>query len=268
MTAQDIIFRCSSLGHLMTEPKNKSEKISETTKRHLIDVYASSVYGRREDVTNKFIDKGNTREEDSLTLLALQMRTMFKKNSTRLSNEFITGEPDAFIGRSIKEADQTFDTKTSWSLHTFLRAKFAKPDTMYYYQGMGYMWLTGAKKHTVVYCLVNSTAQAILDEKRRAAWHVGEDSGSRYAAKCRQIEVNHIFDLAAFRKENPDFIFDNDVTRWVYDIPAKGRIFAYSFERSDAEIVILKNKIDLCREYMEKELFELKTEPANDTTIN
>lgn len=117
------------------------------------------------------MEKGNACEEDSITALSRVTKILFKKNDIRLSNEFVTGEPDLFLGESIYNAERTDDTKTSWSAHTFFRAKNSELDKAYYWQGMAYMWLTGAKVHYVDFCLVNGTVEAILSEKRKLEWN-------------------------------------------------------------------------------------------------
>lgn len=261
MTSSDIKFRCSGLGYLMTEPKLKSEALSETAKTHLIDVFVSAKYNRREEITSKYLDKGNACEEDSITALSRVQKRMFNKNEEHLENDFIKGTPDIFIGESIKNAIETLDTKTSWSANTFFRVQKDAVDKMYYWQGQGYMWLTGAKKHTVAYCLVNGTEQAIIDEKRKLAYKMGViDMTAKinldYILKCRQIEINHIYDLKMFMNHNPGFELDNLIENWSYDIPLSERVFCFEFERNEDDILKLQNRITDCRAYMDKHLFK------------
>lgn len=291
MEANNILFRCSSLGYISGETgltekqldelvylqgrpaptdkqkakikdlidKRDNPEIPDTAKTHCIDLYASYKYGRREEVTGKYLEKGNEREEDSITLFSRVTRTFFEKNTTRLSNAFITGEPDLFLGESIETAEETVDTKTSWSLHTFLRAKYKRLDPMYFWQGMGYMDLTGAKKHTVVFCLVNGTASAILDEKRKLGYAMREIDPNvkspEFLKRCRQIEINHIFDIKQFMNENPGFDFDTDVSEWCFDIPMQDRIHKFSFNRDQVAIDKMHQRITKCREWMQEELF-------------
>lgn len=258
MDASNILFRCSSLGHLMTESRSKTESISDTTKTHLIDVFVSTKYGRREEITGKFLDKGNEREEDSITLLSRVEKRFYKKNTTQLFNDFISGTPDLFLGKDVKNATETNDTKTSWSAHTFFRAQKDGINKMYYWQGMGYMALTKAKKHTVSYCLVNGTPKAIIDEKRKLAYSMGliDTQNEEYKQKCRQIEINHIFNLKEFLQENPYFELDNNPEDWKYDIPMEERLYQVSFERDESEIKRLYDRIAECRNWMNVNLFK------------
>lgn len=252
-----IKFRCSSLGYMMTDARSKSETLSETAKTHCIDVFVSWMYGRREEITSKFLDKGNAREEDAVTLVSRINKIFYKKNTERLTNDFITGEPDLYLGESINNADETTDTKCSWSAHTFFRAK-KELNKNYYWQGMGYMALTGAKKHTVSYCLVNSTETAINDEKRKLQWKLGvldtNNPTPEYLEKSSQIEKNHIFDMEGFLKEYPHFNFDSNLSEWSFDIPKEERIHSITFERNEDEILKIYEKVKLCRAWINSEL--------------
>lgn len=259
--ADEIKFRCSSLGYIMIDPRSKSETLSEGCKTHCVDVFVSAMYGRKEEAFGKMLDKGNEREQDSITLLSRVSKTFYKKNDVRLDNEFISGECDLFLGKSVKKATETIDTKTSWSAHTFFRSKNKELDKMYYWQGVGYMYLTGAKKHTVAYCLVNGTASAILDEKRKLSYSMGIiDDSSRnnpeYIEMCQQIEINHIFDIKSFQNENQWFEFDNDLENWKWDIPMDERVHLFSFDRQDSEIEKLNKRILDCKKWMNENLFK------------
>jgi hypothetical protein len=264
MNANEIKFRCSSLGHLMTDPREKAKKesgeLAETVKTHLVDVFVSAKYGRREEIMGKYLDKGNEREEDAITLVSRVTKRFYKKNTERLTNDYISGELDLFLGETVDNADETIDTKVSWSANTFFRAKNKPLDKMYEWQGVGYMALSGAKKHTVAYCLVNGTESAIANEKRILSYQNGMmDAGGNpsleFIERCKQIEINHIFDLAAFQKEYPHYDFANDVSKWTYDIPMEERLFMISFERDEAEIERLYQRIRDCRRWMNENLF-------------
>ena len=262
MISNDIKFRCSSLGYIMTEPRTKSELLSETCKAHLIDVFVSAKYSRREEAQSKFLDKGNDREEDSITLLSRVSKSVYKKNNQRIENEYITGEPDIYEGNSIMEADVTLDTKTSWSAHTFFRAKINELNKMYFYQGQGYMAITGAKLHKVAFCLVNGLPTAINDEKRRLQWKstkIDFESDPVYIEKCKQVEINHIFCLKEFAKENPGFVFHNDLENWNYDIPMQDRLYVFEIKRDEEVIKNIYVRVQQCRDWLNSNMFTKAT---------
>lgn len=256
--ANTLLFRASGTGHLMVDPKSKSELISKTTKTNLIDVFVSEKYGRKEEITSKYLDKGNECEEDGITLLSRVNKCFYKKNETNLSNEFIKGTPDLFIGETIEKAEKIIDTKLSYSAHTFFRTQKDELNKLYFWQMQSYMWLTGAKVATVAYCLVNGTFDAIEDEKKRLAWRMKliDITGSEeYNEKCKQIEINHIFDLELFKSHHPYFEFHNDISQWKWDIPMEKRVYEIDVLRDDNKINALKSKVIDCREWMNSNLF-------------
>jgi hypothetical protein len=258
--ANDILFRASSNGHLMVEPRSKSEVLADGVKTHLVDLFITAKYGRREDIISKFLEKGNRCEEDSITLLSRVTGKLFTKNEERLFNDYVTAVPDLFIGESIENANETFDTKTSWSIFTFFRSK-QKKNPLYYWQGVTAMWLTGAKKHTVAYCLVNSPADIIVSEKRRLSYQFGmlDEFGNAtdlFQKKCAQIERNHIFDYELFCKHNPNFEFDTYPNERNFTIPIKERVHTVVYERNEADILRLQERIVDCRKWINENLIK------------
>lgn len=325
INTNDILFRCSSLGYLLTEGKEKSnlEKYieakaasikytteynalqnkatktaaalhqrilnkntevltlekskndftpSETCRKQLIRVYAQC-RGRYEELKNKYLDKGNARENDAITLLSLVLKKFYKKNKERKYNEFIQGEWDLHeeVEGIIKE---TLDTKCSWSYITFLESKESELNPIYDYQGQGYMWLTGAEKHTVCYCLVNGTFKYIIDKIRALAWKFSILDGDisddpDFIKAVQQLERNHIFDIDAFmkecRQEGHDFQPKNDVWYdeekdkffWNYDIAREDRIHTKVFYRDEEKINKIKNGVINWRGYLNRKFFKI-----------
>ena len=161
MQNRPILFRCSKLGALMTEPKTKSEimfNLSETCKTYLREVFINRKYGRYKDFTSDAIKKGLETEEAALTLFSIQKLRQFNKNEENLTNEFISGTPDSYEGETIQTATHIIDIKSAWDLFTFHASKEEKVNKDYYWQMQGYMWLTGAIKAT--FCLLYTSDAA------------------------------------------------------------------------------------------------------------
>ncbi len=258
MDAHEIKFRASSMGDIMSGTgKGWSVENSLTCKRKLVQMFREVSYKRTPDVSNKYTKKGNQAEEDAITLYSLVTGHPFKKNTTRLTDDFFTGETDIFKGESIKKAEETFDTKCSWSLWTFPSLLDTK-DKDYEYQGAVYMNLTGAKKHTVVYCLVNTPANLIMDAKRRKAWEMGviDEETEEYKEACIKIEQDSIFDMELFKSHYPFFDFHSDIKNWEHDIPKKERILEIITTRNDSLIDQMKDRIIDCRLWMNANLFK------------
>lgn len=260
----EILFRCSSLGHLMVEPKSKSEALSETTKTHLVDVFVSAKYNRHREIHAKQLDKGNEVEEDSITVLSRVTKKFFKKNEEHLSNEFIKGTPDLYEGESIHKADVIRDTKSSWDAYSFFRSKNKDLEKNYYWQGQGYMWLTNAKHCSIDYVLNNTPWGLIESEIRKLSYNYPDNETPAWA---EAIAIsNHVYDEKTFREyldfrgisESKEHV--STVIKGFVEIPLKERHFNFEFERSDSDLERLKARIIQAREYMKDDLFKISKE--------
>lgn len=259
----EIKFSGSRWGNLMKSDR-KGTDLGEVAKKECIKIFAA-YNGRKEETRSKYLDKGNAREEDAITLVSRVTETMYKKNSTRLENEFFSGEPDLFLGKAIEAANHTNDTKCSWSYVTYLEAK-AKCDAdiannTYFLQGQCYMALTGAKTHTVSYCLVNGTMKQLNDEVRKLQWKWEltdiDAAPPEMVEKIKQIERNHIFDREHFEKENQNYTFFTPLEEWKeqqYDIPLAKRLTQITFDRDEKVIQQMIARAFLCRVWIKKNL--------------
>lgn len=236
----NIKFRASSNGKLMTDPRTKEAKdkgeLSETTKSYLLEKFIELKYQRRKDITSKYIEKGLAVEEDSITLYSRVEKVYYKKNETKLENEYITGTPDLFIGTSIENAEVIIDIKSSWDIWTFFKTKREKLNQDYYWQLQSYMALTGAKQARLVYCLVNTPPNLVYDEMNKLKWKMGvtdPDTDEHYKLACEALELQMNYD----------------------DIPLSERVHEISVERNDLDIARLYQRISDCRKYLANELF-------------
>lgn len=252
MTFDKYVFRCSQIGKLMTEPKSKSETLSETTKTYLTELFIKEYFGREKELENKYLTKGIECEQDSLSLLSEVRKRFVKKNKRRFKNEWLTGEPDVFNYNGVSN-DETFcdieveDIKNNWSLFTFIESEVTKD---YDWQLEGYCLLTGATQKRLTYTLCNTPAHLIDAEKKRLSYKFDVDSPT-FADKCKQLEINSIFDLGLFMKENPDYHFHCNVSEWHYDIPAIQRIKSFEVPRkSETEIKKLYERIVESRKFL------------------
>lgn len=252
-------FRCSSLHNLMTEPKLKADKeagnLSEGAKTHALDVWVSARYRRYEEAYSKYFEKGNEVEEDSITFLSLAKKKLYRKNEVKLSNEWIAGTPDLFIGDEIVRASEIIDIKSAWDIFTFNRT-IAKggAGSAYYWQMQGYMWLTGASKATLAFCLVNATPNLITDEKYRLARAhrvMVDDLDPSFVRSCQLVERNMIYDLPAFMKANPNYNLHSSVNDWAFDVPAEERLYEVQIERNEEDIARAIQKVEAAWKYLE-----------------
>jgi len=223
MNVKDI-FRCSALGKLMTEPRSKSETLSETTKTYLAEVYVNARYGRKKEITSRYIEKGLRVEEDSITLYSRVKKVPFFKNEQRFTNKYLAGTPDYV-------KDFVLDVKSSWDIFTFFNTTSKDLNKAYYWQLQGYMALTGLKEARLAYCLVNTPDTMIEDEKRKLGWKMGLIDASvnpDYVKACEQIDRLSVYD----------------------DIPMEERLNEIVVPFDQLAIESLYNRIIECRRYL------------------
>lgn len=293
MSSQDILFRCSSLGYIISETgritdvqlftidklqkkdkltdiqsaelerlilkRDSHPELSESCKTHLVDLYVVEEYNRFAEVTAKQLDKGNETEEDSITTVSRVTKTFFKKNEDHLSNEYIKGTPDIFTGTSIYNAETVRDTKSSWDAFTFFRAKNKPLDSKYYWQIMGYIWLTGAKKGFIDYCLNNTPYHLVERELVKESYkHIERDTPAWIEL---QIIANHVYDKKTFDEyiNTRGCYATDDNSNAVYagfvEVPFQDRHFCFEVERKDDDIQKIKDQAIICRNWMDTHLF-------------
>jgi len=223
------------LAELLVRKANSSKAIlSDTCIAYLMDEYAWRE-GRRVRVSKEmdieYLQKGKLVEQDSIELLSFIENVPYKKNTERIYNDFLSGEPDIFAGESIMSAEKVTDVKSIWDHPTFLcklNTGVANGNTE---QLQGYGDITGAKDLEVANCLVNMPTIQINDYKRRL-----------------------LYKMEVATEENPEFkaawevmlrsmIFDN--------IPAHQRVHKIKIAPfTDFERQAVYDRVKVCREWL------------------
>jgi len=200
----------------MTASRKKDEPLSETTKSYLRDLYLREVWGREKSdmLGNKFTQKGIMCETDSIQLVENVTGNKYFKNLKTFKNNYLVGTPDII-------SPVLIDIKTSWDLFTFSAVNEEKAKKDYYYQLLGYMFLTGQHASRLVYSLVNTPDDITNQELYKLSFNMPNGEHMKY-------KNNYIFD----------------------DIPESLKIKYYDFVYSQEEIEKLKLKIIDAREYL------------------
>jgi hypothetical protein len=194
-------IRCSSLGKIMTSPKSKGEVLSQTAKTYLKELALEEKFGIRKEFSSRYTDKGNTQEDLAIEMASQVLNLPFAlKNTEYFENEFIKGTPDLIL------EDEIIDIKCSWDGTTFPWFEDELPNKDYFWQMIGYMWLTGKYKARVVYCLVNTPEDIVQDEIRRTSWKkfeidVTEETENEVRAKHEFSHISENKRVRAFQIE-------------------------------------------------------------------
>jgi len=265
------LIRCSAIGLIMTEPKgcitekqletlkkleekgNLTEKqreeyltlvakraeaeylpLSDTAQGHLLEVFVYKMWGKRIKPAldnNKYLMKGKLVENDSIALVSFLDEKLYEKNDERLSNEWLTGEPDLFDGELLIKADKVIDVKSSWDLSTYWDAVLDGLKKVWWWQMQGYLALTNCQAGEIHICLVSTPEVLVNDEKRRLFHKMDcvTEEDPAYKAAAANLEFNMRFD----------------------DIPPDQRRFIYTVERDDAAIEQIYRRVVKCREWLQ-----------------
>jgi hypothetical protein len=151
-------IRASATKSIMTNPRSKSEKLSETCKTYLEEWAKENIYGVRKNIKSKYLTKGISVEEEAIEYYSeIEKLGFVLKNQDRFEDDFFTGTPDLIVG------DTVYDFKSSWDCFTFPLFD-TEPDKSYWMQLQVYMELTGLKKAKLVYTLQNTPDELMFDE--------------------------------------------------------------------------------------------------------
>ncbi len=210
-----VVFRCSSVGKLMTEPRSKADgPLSIGAKTAIRDIAAQHILGVDFEVSSKEMEKGNRCEADSIALLNEVRGLSLVKNTERRSDEFLTGECDLFDA----PGRRGHDLKTAWSAASFpiiAEDIGGSQRTLYEWQSRGYMRLWDADEWEINYALINTPDELIGWEPqtmhfvdhipkhmRLTTWTIKRDSKLEEAMveKVKAARLYYAEVIAAFEK--------------------------------------------------------------------
>ena len=236
MSVHEYMPRASSMGALMTNSRSKSDPLGATAKTEIEKALTYNVFGIRDELSSKQIEKGIVVEKESIELAAdvfdwLDVDTT--KPKIRLSNDYIGGEPDV-LTKSVLA-----DVKSSWNGSTFFPVFFQQDlkNKSYYYQMMSYLWLSGMEECELVYCLTNTPMYMIEDMVKRESWqkmafpsNVDKDMDEIEAEVEERVLAQHKFD----------------------HIPNDKRVKRFVIKRDEQVIEQMIERIEICRKYYDQ----------------
>jgi hypothetical protein len=208
--------------------------LSDTCIEYLMEVYAWETVGKvavTKEMDIDFLQKGKLAEDDSLLLLSRVDKHVYVKNTERVSNEYLSGEPDTFLGESIMQATKIPDIKTCWDYPGFLKKIHQRVDVDYKQQIQGYCDITGAAEGEIAYCLVNMPHSMMLDFKKRLFYkgnYVSEES-PEFIEKWAKLINSMVFD-------------DIPINQRVHKVPIQ------PFTETERQKVY--DRVKICREWL------------------
>jgi len=217
-------IRASACGNIMGV-----RGLGKTGETYCKDWLKGQVYNRKRDISNKYTQKGNEVEDNSIDFISEQLDLGFVlKNEKFFENDFCQGTPDLILPELI------IDVKNSWDVHTFPIFEDELPNKDYYYQAQVYMELVGVDNYKVVYVLSDTPLHLI---EKEAYWY------------CKNNGYDEL-DLD---------ILDEFIAKMTYsDIPNNLKIKVFDIKRNQDDIDLIKSRVEECKEVISKLKNKLK----------
>jgi hypothetical protein len=231
-----IKFRASSWGNLMTEPQSKADKeagkLSKTCQKELIKIYCQEIYGRKKDITTSQMDKGIQGEKESIKLFSLVEGKEFTKNEEPLENEWAKGHVDIYEGLEVRNAISVWDIKTRWQLDSFMPKLVEDVDTGEELQLQVYFDLTGATYGGIANTLIDCPINILDHEKLKLLYsmNVATEFSPEYLEAAAELEK-----LLTFP-----------------DIDYRERVIKQEVKRNDEIIEKMKAKVPVMRSWLQE----------------
>jgi hypothetical protein len=204
--------------------RDAKPELSKGGKTYIKEIWLENNYDIKQEISNKYIDKGNIVEDLSIELASYTINTdnvkvSLYKNDEYFENDYVCGTPDVITDTHI------IDVKSSWSAATFPFFDETLSNKNYEWQLKAYMWLTNIHKSYLSYCLVPTPEILIQDEIKRISWKRGE------------IEISEETEEEVREFHNLD------------KIPIWERIKSFEVKLTGEDIKKMKEKVKLARAY-------------------
>ncbi len=203
--------------------------LSVTTISALIRQYGWKVYNKK--VAQKgdalsFLKKGTDMEGEAVELLSSIDKQSYKLEIDKVENEYLVGRCDIIC------PEKVIDTKISWNVNAFLKARTTPISKKYWYQMQGYMELYNVNDAEVVFLLLNTPPELIEREK---------------------VKLLNRFMIGEIDREKYELDMDNIESAFTYsNLPIKRRYFRYKIKREPQVFEKVYNKVIKAREWMQQ----------------
>jgi hypothetical protein len=214
---QQFKIRASAAGQIMTSDRS-GKGMGKTAQSYVETWIKEKLYDRRRQFTSKYTIKGLSMESAAIEYYAeMFFLGMVFKNDEWRENEYFTGTPDLIL------PDKGVDIKCSWDCFTFPLFATELPEKDYFYQGQIYMDLFDRDRWDFVYCLMDTPDEIVERE--------------------------------LFYKTRDSDLMPEDIQRMELDyqyshLPASLRIKTFSIFRDETVIQSIRDRVELCREYL------------------
>jgi hypothetical protein len=183
---------------LLLSKENAKPMLSDTAKSFIQRTWLMQEKGFYEELTSKYVEKGNFNEEESILLVSEVESNFYEKNTERKTINHITGEADIICYIDGKKVIK--DVKSSWSPMTFMNGDL---NTIYEWQLRTYLYLYDADEAHLHYVLTDCPAHILENEKwkLRNKYGILDDENPIMQRLFKQLEQNLVFSNGNYTKE-------------------------------------------------------------------
>jgi hypothetical protein len=202
--------------------KRDNPDLPEGAKTHLRNWSRSKLYGRRKEISSKYLTKGNEVESIAIEMLSNYLDCGFLfENTQQFEDAHMNGRPDVLVPKIV------YEMKSSWDWSTFPAFESDVTNPLYPWQCQGYMGLTNREHAKLCYVLVDTPAHIIEKECRIKSYELG--MGGEYDQE----------------------FYDEIAQKMTYsDIPLELRIKIFDIPRDDKAIESIRKRVELCRVFL------------------
>lgn len=208
--------------------------LSKTTISALIRQYGWKVYNKK--VAQKgdalsFLKKGTDMEGEAVELLSKIDRQSYQLITETTENDYLVGRCDIFC----PEKDKVIDTKISWNVNAFLKARTTPISSKYWHQMQGYLELYNVNEAEVVFLLLNTPPELIEREKVKLLnrFMIGEIDREKYELDMENIESAFTYSNLPMKRRYFRFKIKREpqIFEKVYKKVQKARLWLQEFEQ-------------------------------------
>jgi hypothetical protein len=204
--------------------KKDNPELPQGAKTYCKNWLKKALFFRDDNWKSIVIDKGLMCEFDGIKLINEVYNVNVEKNDEYFSNEFIQGSPDVLQGSELVR-----DIKSSWDLFTFPMFDDELPKPEYWWQLQGYMLLTGIKKASLDYVLID-TPMPLVDLDLKKLYYQSGGVAADWTPEH-------------YESYYPNYRFD--------DIPKEKRVKSFVFDLENGIEEKIIERVEMCRKYID-----------------
>lgn len=222
---------------LLERQKNggKLNAIGKSGLSKLRDIYVREKYQKEAmSVSKDFIPaamNGILSEGKSLSLICELDGVSYNVHKKLIKNKYLKGVIDAYSGKSVYKSKKVIDIKTASSMQSLVSLiKDEETKSLYYWQIMGYLAITGAEEGEICHCLVSYPERMINEEI------------NKFIARVKNIGVDGEYIEENIERIRFNMTFD--------EIPIEQRVVRFNVQRNDDAIKRIYEAVKLSRKWL------------------